>query len=99
MDILTVTNPRSTSGKDGAGESPGREADAWEQAQKVWAIPTNRRYPTTQSVYFALQNKFADPADSQTLEAIFDTRRGRRSRLGPAFFVDPDHVQLLETGH
>jgi len=54
---------------------PGREQDAWNHARQVFAVPGNRRYPTTQSIFFALQSKFADPADHLPIEEIFGSRR------------------------
>lgn len=54
---------------------PGREEDAWEHARKVFSVPGNRRYPTTQSIFFSLQSRFADPAEHLSLEEIFGTRR------------------------
>lgn len=85
---------------------PGREQEAWEQAQKVFSVPGNRKYPTTQSIFFTLQEKFAGPADRLPLEDIFGTRRmalrnlcnySRRKREGfPMFGVRKTIGILIE---
>ena len=54
----------------------GREAEAWEAAQAVWANPHNRRFPSTRSIFFAMQEWAAPPpAERIPLEEIFGGRR------------------------
>lgn len=55
--------------------TPGREEDAWALARKIYENPENRGYPSIQSIYFALQNRYADPADHLTLEELFDSHK------------------------
>jgi hypothetical protein len=51
---------------------PGREAESWEAAQKMWANPQNRRYNSPRTIFYALQSRAGERKFS--VEEIFDNR-------------------------
>jgi hypothetical protein len=53
---------------------PDRREAAWQAAQDVWAVPSNRRYPSTQSIIFALQFGKLPAAEHLSLEEIYESR-------------------------
>ncbi|NNC87771.1 MAG: hypothetical protein HKN82_04835 [Akkermansiaceae bacterium] len=53
---------------------PGRTEDAWKAMQDVWAVESNRHFPSVRSLYFALQHARLPAAERLPLDAIYPDR-------------------------